>query len=223
MKKLCIFDLDGTVLDTVPTIAHYGNAALVKNGLAPIPEKEYNYLAGRGIVSLVRGMMRTRGETDEALYESVFRDYDEAYNADPAHLTSVFRGLRPVLDEMRERGILLAVVSNKPDFAARSIIEQFYGHDYFFFVTGQREGVALKPDPSAVLSVLKTAGASPSDCLYIGDTSTDMETGRNAGIFTVGVLWGFRGREELLASGANAIVSTPAELLPLALDGTEGK
>ncbi len=215
MKKLCVFDLDGTVLDTVPTIAHYGNLALEKNGIAPIEEREYKYLAGNGIVSLVRGMLRCRGIEDRAIYERVYRDYDTAYNADPRRMTSVFPGLREVLDEMRARGILLAVVSNKPDFAARSVIEHFYGKGYFFFVTGQKEGVPLKPDPAAVLSAVRLAGVCRRDCLYIGDTSTDMKTGKNADLFTVGVLWGFREKKELVESGADATVSAPAELLAL--------
>lgn len=215
MKKLCIFDLDGTVLDTAPTIAHYGNEALAKNGLAPIGQNEYKYLAGNGVAALIRGMLQLCGERDEELYARVYRDYNSAYNADTAYKTSVFAGLMPVLDEMRARGILLAVVSNKPDLAARAVIERFFGKDYFYFVTGQREGVPLKPDPSAVLAVMQSAGLSPCDCLYIGDTSTDMKTGKNAGIFTVGVLWGFREAQELRENGASALVSHPQELLSL--------
>ena len=215
MKKLCIFDLDGTVLDTIPTIAYYCNYALEKNGIAPIEEKEYKYLAGNGIVSLIRGMMAYRGITDEATYQRVFSDYENAYNADTCYMTSVFAGLRETLDEMRRRGVRLAIVSNKPDFMAKSVVERFYGKDYFFFVTGEREGIALKPDPTAVLSVVRAEGVSLDDCLYIGDTSTDMKTGKNAGIFTVGVLWGFRDKKELDENGADATVSHPSELLAL--------
>ena len=112
-------------------------------------------------------------------------------------------------------GEKIAIVSNKPDFMAKSVVERFYGKDYFFYVTGEREGIALKPDPRAVLSVVRAEGVSLDDCLYIGDTSTDMKTGKNAGIFTVGVLWGFRDKKELLISGADATVSHPSELLAL--------
>ena len=213
MTKLCIFDLDGTVLYTVPTIAHYGNLALRKNGIEAIAEEQYKYLAGNGIAALVRGMLKYRGCSGEETYARVYRDYDEAYNADVTRKTRIFEGLKETLDEMKARGIALAIVSNKPDFAARSVVEAFYGKDYFFFVTGQTPGGPLKPDPAVVLSVVERADVSRQDCLYVGDTSTDMKTGKNAGIFTIGVLWGFRDATELLENGADALATAPRDLL----------
>jgi phosphoglycolate phosphatase len=216
MIKLCIFDLDGTVLDTVSSIAHYANYALERHGIEPIDPKEYRYLAGGGIVSLMRGVLRYRGrEGDEALYESLYRTYDDAYNADVAYLTTVFDGMRETLDELKRRGIKIAIVSNKPDYAAREVVERLYGKDYFDFVTGQTDAYPLKPDPSSVLAVAERFGAAKEEILYVGDTSTDMKTAGNAGLFAVGVLWGFRGRTELLESGADVLLSHPSELLGL--------
>ncbi len=212
MKKLCIFDLDGTVLDTVGSIAHFGNLALAKNGFAPIDPDEYRYLAGDGAKTLVRRMLAHHGVDDEETVAHVFRDYNEAYNASPTHLTTIFQGLRETLDRIRARGVRLAIVSNKPDFAANAVTEALWGKGYFSPIVGQREGIALKPDPTAVLEVVKSAGVAPEDCIYVGDTSTDMYTGKNAGILTVGVLWGFRARAELLATGADVVISHPAEL-----------
>jgi phosphoglycolate phosphatase len=182
MIKLCIFDLDGTVLDTVGSIAYFANEALKKNGVLPIEENEYKYLAGRGIANLVRGMLNFRKCYTDELYEKVYHDYDTAYNASPAYKSRIFDGLKEVLDSVKERGVKIAIVSNKPDFAARSVVSALYGDGYFDFVCGQIPGGVLKPDPSVVLSVVEKFGAAPDECLYVGDTSTDMQTGKNAGI-----------------------------------------
>ena len=212
MIKLCIFDLDGTVLDTVGTIAFYANQALEKNGIEPIEKKQYNFLAGRGIANLVRGMLEYRGCYSEELYERVFRDYDTEYNKDVSRGTTIFEGLLESLDRLKQKGIKLAIVSNKPDFAAQTVVKALYGEGYFDYVTGQTPGGVLKPDPSVVLTVMERFGALPEECLYFGDTSTDMQTGKNAGIFTVGVLWGFRGREELLENGADILLEHPRQI-----------
>ena len=212
MIKLCIFDLDGTVLDTVGTIAFYANQALEKNGIEPIEKKQYNFLAGRGIANLVRGMLEYRGCYSEALYARVFRDYDTEYNKDVSRGTTIFEGLLESLDRLKQRGIKLAIVSNKPDFAAQTVVKALYGERYFDYVTGQTPGGVLKPDPSVVLTVMERFGAAREECLYFGDTSTDMQTGKNAGIFTVGVLWGFRGREELLENGADILLEHPRQI-----------
>lgn len=212
MIKLCIFDLDGTVLDTVGTIAYYANQALEKNGIEPIEKKQYNFLAGRGIANLVRGMLEYRGCYSEELYKRVFHDYDTEYNKDVSRGTTIFEGLLESLDRLKQKGIKLAIVSNKPDFAAQTVVKALYGEGYFDYVTGQIPGGILKPDPSVVLWVMERFGVLPEECLYFGDTSTDMQTGKNAGIFTVGVLWGFRGREELLENGADILLEHPRQI-----------
>lgn len=222
MVKLCIFDLDGTVLDTVGTIAHYGNYALQKHGIEPIPPCEYKYLAGTGISNLIKNMLNFRQCYTDETYEKVYRDYDTAYNADVTYKTSIFPGLKEVLDELKAKGCRLAVASNKPDFAARTVVRALYGEDYFVYVTGQKPGAPLKPDPAMVLEILDRLDIQKEECLYIGDTSTDMLTGKNAGLFTVGVLWGFRDKEELLESGADAIITRPEELGILAASRNQG-
>ena len=215
MIKLCIFDLDGTVLDTVGTIAYYGNDALEKNGIAPIEKREYNFLAGRGARVLVRGMLEYRGVYSDELFERVFADYNEAYDKDVTYGTSLFEGLKEVLDALRARGVKLAIISNKPNFAARTVVEQFYGKGYFDAVFGQREGVPLKPDPTAVAAMMNDFGVTPAECAFVGDTGVDMQTGKNAGVLAVGVLWGFRGRDELLRDGADALAENPKELFDI--------
>ena len=220
MIKLCIFDLDGTVLDTVRSIAYFANAALEKNGVAPIPEGEYKYLAGRGMANLARGMLDYHNCYSPTLYEAVVRDYNAAYNADVTFLTTIFDGLKETLDALKARGVRMAIVSNKPDFAAQSVVRALYGDGYFDFVTGQTPGGALKPDPGAVLDVVERFGVGREECLYVGDTDTDMQTGKNAGLYTVGVLWGFRDRQELEQTGADRVIERPAQLLELVLTPT---
>ena len=212
MIKLCIFDLDGTVLDTVKSIAHFGNTALEMNGIEPIEVNEYKYLAGRGVANLLRGMLNYRNCYTDELYQKIFRDYNTAYNANVSYKTTIFDGLREVLDRIKSDGIRMAIVSNKPDFATRTVVKDLYGEGYFDFVTGQVPGGVLKPDPTVVLSVMENFGATREECLYVGDTSTDMQTGKNAGMYTVGVLWGFRGREELSENGADLLIEKPSEL-----------
>lgn len=213
MIKLCIFDLDGTVLDTVESIAHYGNYALEQHGVEIIPSAEYKFLAGNGIANLIKNMLNFRNAYSEELYEKVYRTYDDAYNANVSYKSKIFDGLKETLDAIKAQGIKLAIVSNKPDFAARTVVKEIYGENYFSFVTGQTPGGPLKPDPAVVLNVLKEFGVEKCECIYVGDTSTDMKTGKNADLYTVGVLWGFRGRQELLDNGADVLIEKPEELL----------
>ncbi len=212
MIKLCMFDLDGTVLDTVKTIAHYGNYALEKNGLATAPIKEYNFFAGYGIKNLIINMLKYSNSYTESNFEKVFRDYNEAYNKDVTNKTTIFDGLKDVLDKLKAQGVILAVISNKPDFATKQVINAVYGKDYFDFVQGQKEDVPLKPNPTSVLKVISDFNVNKKDCVYVGDTSTDIQTGNNAGIKTIGVTWGFRDEKELKENGATYIVNTPTEL-----------
>ena len=210
--KLCIFDLDGTVLDTAPSIAHYGNLALKAHGIEPIDEKKYQYFAGDGAKILIRRMLEYRSCYSNELHASVFKLYNQLYNADVTCKTVIFDGLKDVLDRLKADGYRFVIVSNKPDFAAKTVANALYGEGYFDRIVGQKEGSALKPDPGEVLAVMKELDASTQNCVYVGDTDTDMKTGKNAGLYTIGVLWGFRERDELEASGADAIVATPKEL-----------
>ena len=213
MIKLCIFDLDGTVLDTVHTIAYYGNYALQKNGIEPIDDEEYKYFAGNGAVNLIKRALRFRGCLTDEIFQKVFADYNAAYNANTSYLTAPFDGMQETLDAIKAMGTKMAILSNKPHFATCGVITSLFGEGYFDCVYGQREDVPIKPDPTAVLQIMDELNAKPEECLYIGDTGTDMKTGKNAGLCTVGVLWGFRGKDELQESGAETIIEKPQQLL----------
>lgn len=213
MVKLCIFDLDGTLLDTITTIAYYANSALEKHGVAPISVERYKYLVGKGAVNLIHNALRERGCDEETLFARVFEDYNAAYNGNVTYLTAPYDGIVPLLETLREKKIRAAIVSNKPDFATQAVVREVLGDGFFDYVTGQVDGVPIKPDPTAVWNIIHRFGVDRSECIYVGDTSTDMQTGKNAGLFTVGVLWGFRERDELETSGADVIVAHPDEIL----------
>lgn len=213
MIKACIFDLDGTLTNTLPTISYYGNAALAKNGFAPFDEERYKYFIGNGAKTLVERMLTAGGNMSEENLARVFGDYNSAYNEAPLYQTAVYDGILPLLHAIKERGVLTAVLSNKPDFATRSVVEHFFP-SLFSVAHGGREGVPLKPAPEGALLLMHELGVkNPADVLYVGDTSVDMDTGKAAGFFTVGVLWGFRTEDELRAHKADAIVSRPNEIL----------
>ncbi|HIV02138.1 MAG TPA: HAD family hydrolase [Candidatus Aphodoplasma excrementigallinarum] len=213
MFKGCMFDLDGTLLNTIHTISHYGNQALRRFGLPEIETETYKRLVGEGAGVLVQRMLKENGVRDDALFSRVYEYYVSTYDADPYVLTEIYPGIPELLGALRARGMALSVLSNKPHAATVKVIQQFFPAGTFQYVYGAREGVPKKPDPAMANYLLKEMGLSPSDCLYVGDTSTDMQTGKAAGIFTIGVLWGFRGREELEHNGAGFIAQSPSDIL----------
>ena len=212
MIKLCIFDLDGTVLDTVASIAYFLNTVLVRHGIEPYPVADYNYLAGAGAGPLVHEALARRGVDTPEMFQTVIEEYVPLYRENVAYKTTIFEGLKEQLDRVKQSGIAIAIVSNKPDSQAQAVVRATYGEGYFEYVTGQKPNGPLKPDITEVKTAMAHFGVCAEECLYFGDTSIDMITGKSAGIFTVGVLWGFRGKEELLQNGADALLGEPSEL-----------
>ena len=218
MIKLCIFDLDGTVLDTVASIAHFLNTVLVHHGIEPYPVADYNYLAGAGAGPLVHEALARRGQDTPELFQSVMEEYIPLYRDNVAYKTTIFDGLKEQLDRLKAAGISLAIVSNKPDSQAQAVVRATYGEGYFDYVTGQKPGGPLKPDITEVLGAMARFGVTSDECLYFGDTSIDMITGKRSGIYTVGVLWGFRGEDELRENGADFLLRLPTELADFVLN-----
>lgn len=204
--KLMIFDLDGTVLDTITTIAHFCNTALSKYNLKTFPVDRYKIFAGEGARSLTKKILDAQNAYTKDLHNKLFDFYMESYDKNPTHLTTIFGGLYETLEKIKALGIKIAIVSNKPHFATVSVTEKLYGEGFFDLIFGQRENVPLKPDPQAVLEVIDYFKVKKEECLYIGDTCTDMQTGKNAGVYTIGVLWGFRDFKELSENGADIII-----------------
>ena len=213
MIKCCIFDLDGTILDTIVSITYFVNKTLNEYGIESVSVDECKYFAGNGARNLIKRALTSKGVTDEALTEKILTDYVEAYDNDPLYLTTVFEGIDGLLSELRLRGVKLAVLSNKPDSTVKSIVKDFFG-DAFDVALGGREGVPLKPDPTAALDILNMLGFTPEETAWVGDTSTDIETAKNLkAALSVGVLWGFRKRDELEGAGADIIASSADEVL----------
>lgn len=213
MIKCCIFDLDGTVLDTVKSITYYVNKTFEAHGIDKITVDECKYFAGNGARLLIKRSLASKGIYDEDFLNKILPEYVAAYDSDPWYLTAPFDGIVKLLSDLKSQGIKIAVMSNKPDSTVKIVVPHFFG-DVFDIVLGGREGIPLKPDPAAAKEILGSLGISESETAWIGDTSTDIETGKNLNVrLTVGVLWGFRKREELEGAGADVVVSSADEIL----------
>lgn len=213
MIKCCIFDLDGTVLDTVKSITYYVNKTFEAHGIDKITVDECKYFAGNGARLLIKRSLASKGIYDEGFLNKILPEYVASYDSDPWYLTAPFDGIVKLLSDLKSQGIKIAVMSNKPDSTVKIVVPHFFG-DVFDIVLGGREGIPLKPDPAAAKEILGSLGISESETAWIGDTSTDIETGKNLNVrLTVGVLWGFRKREELEGAGADVVASSADEIL----------
>ncbi len=213
MIKACLFDLDGTLLDTITTISYYGNMALSEFGIEPIEKDRYNYLVGDGAKILIKRMLTERNAYTEETFKKVYDFYVKSYDADTTYLTEAYDGIIDMLSELKKRGIKAGVISNKPDYATRSVCAKKIEASLLHTVRGQIEGIKIKPDTEGALNVLKLMQVDPTETIYIGDTGVDMQTGKNLGTYTVGVLWGFREEVELRDNGADRIISHPQEII----------
>jgi phosphoglycolate phosphatase len=192
----------------------------LSHGIEKITNDECKYFVGSGAEVLIRRALASKGITDEDTVMSLLSEYVSDYDKNPLHLTSVFPGIRETLSALSERGIRLAVLSNKPDSATKSIVASFFPNT-FDAVYGQRAGVAMKPDPACADGIISDMGLSRSEVAFIGDTEVDTKTGRAVGVgLNIGVLWGFRKKEELLLGGADVTVSSADQIITevMALD-----
>jgi phosphoglycolate phosphatase len=211
-KKLIIFDLDGTLLDTIADLAEGANYALSVLGYPTHDSSTIRSFVGNGINKLLERALPKEEQTPENVLRmrEVFLPYYDEHNAD---LTSPYPGIPELLATLQQRGMMLAVASNKYQSATEKLVAHFFPSTRFIKVFGQRTDVPIKPDPAALITLMDELGVSPEECLYIGDTATDMQTGRGAGAKTVGVLWGFRNRAELTESGGEILIEHPRQLL----------
>lgn len=209
MINCCIFDLDGTLLNTIPSITHYINETFQKWGFSEISEEDTRRFIGNGASKLIERALRSVGAYSEDVHAEVLRSYNAAYDSDPYYLTEPYRGIPELVLDLKERRVALAVLSNKPHSTTELCVRHFFG-DSFDFILGGKEGVPLKPAKESTETVLRTLGKLPSATAFIGDSDVDILTGRNAGVaLTLGCAWGFRGKEELLRAGADIVADTP--------------
>jgi len=212
MKKLVIFDLDGTLLNTIADLADAANHALKQLGYPTHPEATIRTFVGNGINKLLERSLPEleRNETNLMRMRSFFLPYYDAHNAD---LSTPYPGIISLLETLQAKGILIAIASNKYQAATEKLIRHYFPTIRFVEVLGQREGIAVKPDPSIVFDILKKADVAPEDVLYVGDSGVDMQTAINAGIDAIGVMWGFRPKAELESFHPKGIIEDAEELL----------
>lgn len=211
----CIFDLDGTLLDTVESIARCANQALEAYGFSGHATEKYNYFAGDGQVELLRRALKASGDEQGTYLDRVIETYTKLFQEGCMYHVKPYDGIVDLLQNLQQKGMKLAVLSNKDDQNVKDMIARFFPKGMFQYVAGRRKGIPKKPDPSGVALILKEWKIQPEQCIYMGDTNTDMQTGRNAHAITIGVTWGFRLREELQQCHPYAIIDQPQELLRL--------
>lgn len=217
MKHAVIFDLDGTLLNTLGDLRAATNHALEVRGLPPHSMEEIRQFIGNGIRLLIRRAMPEG--TPEAEIDAALDDFKAYYAAHIHDRTVPYDGIPQLLTALRKRGIKVAVLSNKIDSASQQLIEYFFpGKTDVVF--GEHVGVPRKPDPTSCRMVMQQLGVQPEQVLYVGDSGTDMQTAKNAGLYAVGVTWGFRSKEVLLKYGADVLVHWPEQILQI-LDSDE--
>lgn len=216
MVKLAIFDMDGTLLNTLADLAEACNHALRKGGFPVHTEDEYKNFVGRGPMHLIeRALPEER--RDSATVQKTRGDFSEYYEEHSLDSTKPYDGVDYAMKTAREAGVSIAVLSNKPDEYAVSLSEIFFP-GLIDLPAGSKQGVPLKPDPSAGLEIMRHFGVSPEETVYIGDSGVDMQTGKRLGAYTVGVTWGFRPKNELQECGADVIIDNVEELIKILVD-----
>ncbi len=207
-----LFDLDGTLADTLQDIADAANYALEQLGRDRIDVERFRYLAGQGLEYLMRHAL---SKNDQPLVPRGMELFHEYYSAHSEDHTTPYNGIPDLLDKLTRRKITIAILSNKPHEATQAVVSRIFGRWKFAAVIGAKPFAPLKPDPTVAIEIATTLAIPSGNWLYVGDTMVDMKTAIGAGMFPVGVLWGFREESELRANGARAIISQPEELLNL--------
>ena len=214
-RKAILFDLDGTLLDTLEDLGDSMNAVLASRGLPTHPLASFRYFVGDGVGELVRRALPANQAADEKLVQACTEGMRQEYDKRWHDKTILYDGIASLLDALTGAGVKLTVLSNKPDPFVRVILRHYFAAWKFAAALGARPSVPRKPDPAAAIEISRLLEVSPADFLYLGDTNTDMQTATAAGMYAVGALWGFRTRKELEESGAAAVAAHPMEVMSL--------
>ena len=209
-----IFDLDGTLLDTLQDLGDAMNRVLARHDFPRHPAASYRKFVGDGARKLVERALPEKMRSEENI-ESLLREFLDDYRENWARATAPYPGIPELLDGLARRGVRMAVLSNKIHEYTVSCVERFFDISMFEAVLGEREGVPRKPDPAGALEIARRMNVACERIVYVGDTSIDMKTGRRAGMFAVGVSWGFRQPQELEENGAMLVIERPGQLLGL--------
>ena len=215
MYQHVIFDLDGTLLNTIEDLADASNWVCRNHGWPTHSVEEYKYFVGNGMTQLVLRFSPPEWHSPEGL-AIILREFMTYYDAHKADKTAAYAGMPEAVARMKEAGVSLAVLSNKADQMAGPVVEHYYP-GLFPLVQGALDGVPTKPDPTLLHKLMGRMGATKADTLFVGDSNVDIKTAKNGGLTSCGVLWGFRGRAELEAEGADCLARTPEELVKAVL------
>jgi phosphoglycolate phosphatase len=212
MIRAVIFDLDGTILNTITTITHFVNETLQNHGISSITETECKAFIGDGARKLIERSLASKGVLTNGLLDKILPEYNAAYDEDPYHLTERYEGMPELLLELKESGLKLGVISNKPHPTTVSAAEHFYPN-IFDAILGGREGVPLKPSVLAAETMMDRLCVKADEVIYVGDSGVDMTFGKAFGAaYTLGAGWGFRSEEELVSSGADSFFASVASM-----------
>lgn len=215
MFDAIVFDLDGTLLDTIQDLANAANYVCRQNGWPQYTVDQYKYFVGNGIPKLVERFSPAEARTPDRLAHTLDQ-FSRRYAAHKADVTAPYPGIPEALEQLRQAGVVLGVLSNKEDTLARAIVEQYFGSGIFAHVQGALPGLPVKPDPTTLRALLARPEFAGRRVLFVGDSDVDILTARNAGLPGCGVLWGFRTRQELESAGAAYIIQQPHQLVELA-------
>lgn len=214
---IVIFDLDGTLLNTIADLAAATNYALEKTGYPTHAPEAYPYFVGNGVRKLLERVLPENARTPETA-EIMMKNFRAYYDANMTEFTRPYPGIEELLHNLRENEISVAVASNKYQLAVERLIHHFFPSVEWAAIEGQKEGVPVKPDPSIVFEILSKCPTPKREVLYVGDSGVDMETAHRAGVTSVGVTWGFRPVYELTEHFADHIAHTPAGIFELAME-----
>ncbi|RHS81696.1 HAD family hydrolase [Firmicutes bacterium AM43-11BH] len=218
MYKACIFDLDGTLTNTLDSLVYSTNETLKEMKLPQISEEQCRLFVGNGARVQMEKALGSSGSENLDRIEEAMQIYGRIFDANCTYHVVPYEGITEMLESMKNRGLKLAVLSNKPHKQAVHVVETIFGKETFQWIQGQIDTVPRKPDPTAVLQIAEKLGATPEETLYIGDSEVDVATGKNAQMHTIGVTWGFRGKEVLEDAGAELIVDSPEEIMNMIED-----
>ena len=211
--KACIFDLDGTLTNTLESMTYSVNLTLKEMGLSQITKDQCRMFVGNGARVLIEESLKVSGDPKASRIEEGMKIYGRIFDQNCTYHVTPYEGIPEMLKAFKDRGIHLAVLSNKPDRQTVKVVKEIFGDNIFDYAQGQKDGIRRKPAPDGVWYLMEQMQVSKEECLYIGDSEVDAATGKNAGLKTIGVLWGFRDRKTLETAGADHLIERPEELL----------
>lgn len=211
--KACIFDLDGTLTNTLESMTYSVNLTLKEMGLSQITKDQCRMFVGNGARVLIEESLKVSGDPKASRIEEGMKIYGRIFDQNCTYHVTPYEGIPEMLKALKDRGIHLAVLSNKPDRQTVKVVKEIFGDNIFDYAQGQKDGIRRKPAPDGVWYLMEQMQVSKEECLYIGDSEVDAATGKNAGLKTIGVLWGFRDRKTLETAGADYLIERPEELL----------